>query len=277
MVLEQLVSTNWLQRKPFIAILLGFVYTFIGAITGYLFFREYLSISILFLVTLLLLPSLMNLLSIGEEREKKEGLRRFFHNHRDIFEIYLFLSVGVFVGYLAMIWVVGVFGMDANVLVGEQLGILGDAITKSEIQQFDANRFTHALGIFSSNVGVAIIFFVLSFFYGAGSIFLIVWNASIFSTFIIVTLRNIGDSVNHSFALLGAFSIYVIPEIAGFLLAAIAGGVVSKAAVVEQFLGGNFRNVVRDAIVLLLWSFILLIISAFLESFVGVGLIKALV
>ena len=277
MVLEQLISTTWLQRRPYTAFVLGLVYTIIGSITGYLFFRDYLSISILFLITLLLLPSLMNLLTVGEEREKKEGFHRFIFNHLDIFEVYLFLSLGVFFGYLLMILVLGFFGSNFNTVVGEQLGVLGNAITTQQIQDFHADRLAHALGIFFKNVGVATIFFVLSFFYGAGSIFLIVWNASIFSTFVSVTLRNISQGVNHNFALLGAFSLYIIPEISGFLLAAIAGGVVSKAVVVEQFLEAPFRNVVRDAFLLLLYSLLILLIAAFLEAYVGVGLIKALV
>lgn len=277
MVLEQLISTTWLQRRPYAAFVLGLVYTIIGSITGYLFFRDYLSISILFLITLLLLPSLMNLLSVEEEREKKEGFHRFLFNHRDIFEVYLFLSLGVFFGYLLMIWVLGLFGSSFDTVVGEQLGVLGDAITKQQIQDFDANRMVHMFDIFFKNIGVAVIFFILSVFYGAGSIFLIVWNASIFSTFVSLTLTNISQGVNHSFALLGTFSLYIIPEISGFLLAAIAGGVVSKAVVVEQFLEAPFRNVIRDAILLLVYSLVILFFAAFLEAYVGVGLIKALV
>src|SRR3989344_3778492 len=114
MVLEQIINTTWLQRRPLYAVGLGLVYTLIASVTGYLFFRGQFSISLLFLISLLLVPSLMNLLSLEEERERSEGLKRFFHNHKDVFEIYLFLSIGVFLGYMAMIWVLGLFGADLS-------------------------------------------------------------------------------------------------------------------------------------------------------------------
>src|SRR3989344_2136383 len=276
MVLEQVISTNWLQRRPLYALLLGLIYTFIATVTGYLFFKDSFSISLLFLITLLLVPSLMNLLSIEEDREKKEGIKRFFHNHKDIFEIYLFLSIGVFIGYFVLIWFSSYLGANFNLTVGEQLKIIGPEITIEKIQQFDQNFFSHALNLFSKNVGIAVIFFLLSFFYGAGAIFLMVWNASTFSTFVSMTISNISKGVNHGLLLFGVFSLYIIPELGGFLLAAIAGGVISKAVLVEPFLSPSFRNVVRDALFLLLCSFALLLIAAFLESYVGVSLIKSL-
>jgi len=277
MVLEQIVSANWLERRPLFALLLGFIYTLIGSITGFIFFKDSLSISILFLVTLLLVPSLVSMLSIQEEIERKAGLRKFFSNHKDIFEIYLFLSIGIFVGYLLVVWLFGLWGMDLSSTLSEQTKVFGEALTESKINEFTGQGLGHVFGIFSSNLGVALIFFILSFFYGAGSIFLIVWNASIFSTFIVLTLQNVSRGIKHSLGLLGAFSIYIIPEIGGFLLAGIAGGVVSKALVKEKFMGEGFRNVVRDATVLLLFSFVLLLVAAFLESYVGVSMIKMLV
>ncbi len=277
MVLEQLINTNWLQRIPLYAVLLGFIYTIIGSVTGYVFFLDNFSISLLFMVTLLLVPSLMNLLTIEEEREKMEGMKNFLKNHKDIFQIYLFLSIGVFLGYMVMIWFITSTGVEINMVLNEQLKVLGDSISVEQIVNFDANNLAHMIGIFASNIGVAIVFFVLSFFYGAGSIFLIVWNASIFSAFIYTTLQNISQGVNHAAALLGVFSMYMIPEIAGFLLAAIAGGVISKAVVREHFMSDPFKNVLKDAFYLLLAAFGLLLISAFLEAFIGVNMIQALV
>ncbi|MFH1276707.1 MAG: stage II sporulation protein M [Candidatus Woesearchaeota archaeon] len=277
MVLEQVISTNWLRRRPLYAVFLGLCYTFIGAITGHLFFQDKFSVSLLFLVTLLLVPSLMNLLSFEEERERSEGLKRFFQNHKSVFEIYLFISIGIFIGYIAVIWVLGVSGIELSSTVGEQMKVLGGEITIDQIKNFETNSFLHSINLFVNNLGVAVIFFILSFFYGAGAIFLMVWNASIFATFVTLTIKNISRGVSNSFALLGAFSIYIIPEIAGFLLAAIAGGVISKAVIVEEFMSNSFRNVVKDAFILLLYSFALLLMAAFLEAYVGVGLIKALV
>jgi|SRR3989338_2763942 len=277
MVLEQIVSIEWLRRRPLYAIFLGLTYTFIAAITGYLFFKDKFSVSLLFLVTLLLVPSLINLLSFEEEKERSDGVKRFFQNHKSIFEIYLFLSVGVFIAYILVIFFLGASGLGLSTTVGEQMKVLGGEITIEQIKNFETNPLVHSLNLFVNNLGVAVIFFLLSFFYGAGAIFLMVWNASIFATFVSLTIKNIGKGVEHGFLLLGTFSMYIIPEIAGFLLAAIAGGVISKAVIVEEFMSNSFKNVVKDAIVLLLCSIVILLIAAFLEGYIGVELIKALV
>lgn len=164
MVLERLVSAGWLQRRPLYALLLGVIYTFIAAVTAFIFFRQNISISWMFLITLLLVPSLISLLSIEEEREKKAGARHFINNHKDIFEIYWFLSIGVFVGYLIMAWFGGIFGLDPSTTLSEQIRILGTGVTESEILGFTESGLIQALGIFTSNVGVAIIFFCISLF-----------------------------------------------------------------------------------------------------------------
>ena len=61
MVLEQFFKAGWLEKKPAISLLLGFVFVFIGLITGLIFFRNDVSIALLFLVTLLLAPVLMKI------------------------------------------------------------------------------------------------------------------------------------------------------------------------------------------------------------------------
>ncbi|MBI2112150.1 hypothetical protein HYT52_01275, partial [Candidatus Woesearchaeota archaeon] len=196
MVLEQIVSIEWLRRRPLYAIFLGLTYTFIAAITGYLFFKDKFSVSLLFLVTLLLVPSLINLLSFEEEKERSDGVKRFFQNHRSIFEIYLFLSVGVFIAYILVIFFLGASGLGLSTTVGEQMKVLGGEITIEQIKNFEANHLVHSLNLFVNNLGVAVIFFLLSFFYGAGAIFLMVWNASIFATFVSLTIKDgeVGES-----------------------------------------------------------------------------------
>ncbi|PIN74412.1 hypothetical protein COV20_00090 [Candidatus Woesearchaeota archaeon CG10_big_fil_rev_8_21_14_0_10_45_16] len=218
----------------------------------------------------------MSLLSIEELRERKDKLQHFFQNHKDIFEVYLFLSIGIVTAYLLMAAGLHYIGISIDSLFQEQLKVLGKAITVDQIQSFSANKLMHALSIFSINVGVSVFLFILSIFYGAGSIFLVVWNASIFAAFLIRTLEAVSRGVEHAVALLGVFSLYVIPELAGFLLAAMAGGVVSKAMITERFMSPEFKNVVGDAFILLLLSLALLLVAAFLESYAGVGLIQML-
>ncbi len=65
---------------------------------------------------------------------------------------------------------------------------------------------------------------------------------------------------------LGIMFFHLIPEVSGYLLAAISGGVLSRAFVREKIGGKNFKIVLRDSIKLLIGAIIFLIIAAFIEN-----------
>ena len=149
--------------------------------------------------------------------------------------------------------------------------------------------------IFKNNLHVMIISFVLSLFYGAGALFLITLNASIFASalarvirvslqnmdfFVIKSLENMDFLFTHTFfstlgfALcnLGIMFFHLIPEVSGYLLAAISGGVLSRALIKEKINSENFRIVFFDSIKLLMGAIIFLIVAAFIENKISKGL-----
>jgi uncharacterized membrane protein SpoIIM required for sporulation len=277
MVLES-IKINWIEHRPYIAFIFGVLYTFIGYFVALIFFKDYVSIAMLFLSTLLLVPSLVKLLEIEELKESIYGIRHFFTEHKDIVEAYVFLFIGVFVGYLMLGFIISpadyssVFQSQRDFLIKQQ-GLSGDLISNFMETPFKPSM-NEVLGLLTNNLLVCIILFVLSFFYGAGAIFLIVFNASVFASFVTFVIEYMSQKASTAFAIIGVFSIHMIPEVTGFLLAAIAGGVVSKALMRERIGGKGFRNVMQDAIVLLLASCVMIIIAAFLEVFVTTYLFK---
>ncbi|MBD3310186.1 hypothetical protein GF351_03125 [Candidatus Woesearchaeota archaeon] len=278
MVLEQLLKERWVEKRPLFALIVGFVYTFVGAGTAFIFFGRNISVAMLFLASLLIVPNLNMLFDVEEKRERKEGLKHFFRNHRDVFEACLFLFLGIFIGYLALGIGANASGMDFSEIFSYQLnflenqqGLSGEVIGDFLESPFraDAGQF---LAISTKNLETALIFFMLSFFYGAGAIFLIILNASIFSTFLIYIVDTLAKSMSQVPSLLGIFSIHLVPEVSGFLLAAIAGAMVSKALIKEKLGCNCFRNVFKDATVLLAVSFLVIMVAAFLEVYVSASL-----
>jgi uncharacterized membrane protein SpoIIM required for sporulation len=273
MVFEDIL--NKLGKRGVYSFFLGLLYVFISYGTALIFFPSQVSLSMLFFITLLLVPSAIKLISIEEEKESRDGLKNFVKDHAIIIEIMLLLFVGVFVGYIAL----GFTADFANVSNYQQDFLQSKGISADLIEDFlqnEQSKINKFAGIAINNITVCLVAFVLSFFYGIGAIFLIVLNASIFSTFIITVVQHLGKTITEILSILGVFSIYVIPEVAGFLLAAIAGGVISKALIKEKIGSTRFRNVVKDATILLLLSFAVIILSALLEVFVTGSLIKAL-
>ncbi|MBI1969454.1 stage II sporulation protein M [Candidatus Woesearchaeota archaeon] len=273
MVLESL-NIAILQKRPFLALLIGFTYTLVGFGVGIIFFPWQVSLAMLFLTTLLLVPSLMKILSVEEKRESMDGLYHFFKDHRDVAEIYISLFIGIFFAYV----VLGLLFVPSEVrfntvfhyqiqFLEKQEGLSGALITgflekppEYTIQQF--------LGLWEYNLTVGLIFFVLSLAYGAGSIFLAVLNASIFASFMVYVIDFLAKKTAHVYTILGIFMIHLIPEVMGFLLTTIAGGVISKALIREKWGSAAFQNVLRDSVTLLCIAVIFLFVAAWLEVYV---------
>lgn len=277
MVLED-IKAEFIERRPYVTFALGFAYTFIGYGISMYFFGKAISIAMLFLATLLLVPTLIHLLDDEERRERESGITSFFRNHRDIAEAYIFLFLGIFIGYLVLGFLVPsqygtVFQFQTDYLTRQQ------GLTPETIQSFLDGSFqpslSAVLGVMAKNLPVALLFFVLSIFYGAGAIFLIVLNASVFSSFVHYVVQQLAQRTADTLTIVGFFSVHLLPEITGFLLAAIAGGVVSKAVLNEKFGSKGFSNVMKDSIVLLLISFGFIILGAIAEVYLTTSLFKA--
>ena len=111
---------------------------------------------------------------------------------------------------------------------------------------------------------------LFSFLYGAGAIFLLAWNASTLGVVIGTTIRNAVSQFGIFTAInigLGSYLLHGIPEMASYLIAAIAGGMISAAVVRHGKIDevGKFNEILRDAIILIIVASILLITSAGVE------------
>ncbi len=271
MVFEQFLTSDKVKKHALYIFLLGIFYVIIGYFVSGYFFSEAVSVATMFTTTLLLVPSIYVILNIEEKVESKAGIKRFFHNHKDIFKMYFSLFKGIFVAFL----ILGFFSTDVFDYQLDFLENRGD-IGSDIITEFTQNEYTPTFSDFtaliSHNLFVIILCFILSIFYGAGALFLIVLNASVFAGFIVHVVKTAGNSIST----LLLFLIHLIPELSGFLIAAIAGGVISRAIMKEKFGSKGFQNVMKDALILLLISAGLIIIAAFLELFVTAPLFKML-
>lgn len=271
-MIEHLLRINKIEKRHYFAMILGFVYSIIGAITAFFLFEDFMSLAMLFLTTLLLVPTLMYYLNKEEKIERKEGLRHFFRNHKDIFETYLFIFHGVFFGFLLIGFFAISFDYDVNSYQFDFLKVRG--ITPEGVSVVPESDINDVMNIVGRNLTVDLIALLLSIAYGAGAIFLIVYNASIFASFIVLLIRYLSTTTTHAAAIFSTMLIHLIPEISGFLLAAIAGGVISKALTRERIGSEAFKNVVKDATAMFILSICLIVLAAFLEIYVTRGVFR---
>lgn len=265
MVLEQFLESETIQKNPIFIISLGLVYALIGYLVANYFFKDNVSVAMLFTCTLLLVPSINIILNKEEQIESIQGTRHFFNNHKDIFKVILFIFFGISLAYLILSLI-----LDTNTAFSYQLdfissreGLVSDMIDNFKLSDYSPS-FDHLLALISNNLLVILIAFTLSIFYGAGSLFLITLNASVFASFISL----IFDHILKSSSIL-ILSLYIVPELAGFIFAAMSGSVISRALVRESVGSQGFKNVIKDSLILLLISFVLIVVSGFIEVFIS--------
>lgn len=109
-----------------------------------------------------------------------------------------------------------------------------------------------------------ILFFTLltSFIFGAGALFVITWNASIIGIFFAELIR-----AKASLPYIAGFFVHGVPEILGFFVAAIAGGVLSVVFVRHHWSSPEARIVMKDFVMLTVAAIILIFVAGVLEVY----------
>lgn len=197
----------------------------------------------------------------------------FLFRHVPLIRFYVFLFVGMTIAYLYLYGITD--AGDKHVVFGEQMKL---------IRPYTQGFFTeNALfwEILSNNITVAFVCFVISFFYGTGAVFILNFNASVagafFGGFIKAFFRFVQFIWENKLWGLGmvkggALKLYFVPlfylphtvvELSGFLLAAIAGGILSR--ILQHEASGTLRVFVRDAVSFFVLALVFIVVAAWVE------------
>ncbi|MBS3143032.1 stage II sporulation protein M [Candidatus Woesearchaeota archaeon] len=269
MVLDKIFTTSWLIKKPSSSVLLGAATTIVAFITAALLFNspsveQFVGISTILLTVILATPLAAKLYTY----EERIGAKKQFAQ-RSVLQFFIYFFIGVFIVFfvLALIWPQKVFYEEQ--IYGQQPtqesmpGRLPPPPTAEEHQ---------VTKIFRNNLYVMIVSFVLSIFYGSGAIFLIVLNAAIFASALGQLIhtkipQGLSFLATYNFIIcnLGIMFLHMIPELAGYLLAAIAGGILSRAVMKEKILSPTFRRVAWRSALYLVAGLFTIYIAALIE------------
>jgi uncharacterized membrane protein SpoIIM required for sporulation len=225
LLLLKMLPIETLKRKTWTAAIAAAVFVVIGFFTAALIFQEALSTTMLAFTSLFLLPFVVELL---RERKKlpspakkgivgqifRRGFGQIVAKHDHLIKFYTFLFFGLALSYMILFALLPVdFG---NVAFKNQLTLIGPK------GYFDLPSFF--LGIVSNNMMILLISFFLSVFYGAGSMLVLSYNASVAGVLYGLPLRTLltGGVV---FTNIIFFLPHTIIEILAYLLGAVAGGI----------------------------------------------------
>lgn len=258
MVLEKLISLRAALRNPLLVFVIGGIVSVICLLVSFLVFEVNVGLFFTFLVTIAMMPFMVNLGRYEEARQEELIIKKkelnILQRNRDILKVYIAF-------FLGMIVALSLLFMTLPETTVEKL--FDDQIKEIEMIRGNIIFGNTFLTIVTNNVSVLTLAFLFSFLFGAGAIFILTWNSSILSTAIGLTAKSIGGFTSLPLAVLVFFP-HGSLEILAYFIGGISGGFVSAAITRRKSLG--FWFIVKDSLILMLFSVLLLIIAGFIET-----------
>ena len=129
----------------------------------------------------------------------------------------------------------------------------------------DVTRTKLVMNIFANNIYVLIFTLLFSLAFGAGAIFVLVWNASVIAAAIGIFSK--GRLINLPLGLM-RYMIHGVPEIAAYFIGALAGGIISVAVIRRDLKGERMWRILQDSLLLVILAVVVLFLAALIEVFI---------
>jgi uncharacterized membrane protein YsdA (DUF1294 family) len=283
-MLEYIISPQTVEKNPWDVLILGIIISSLSIWLGFELAKVLnasASILVIAITVIALAPLMHRILRLEEDKEEsayvkqKEQkvwkLRGCFSRHNDVLAVYTFLFIGLLISY--SFWFV-VLPLDGGGLPDISAFSEQEGAINAHRATGDATTPDYFTRLYENNIRVMVMCFAASFLFGAGALWIIAWNASVVAVFIGEKIKEtiVGSSVFEAY-LVGfpkyslGLALWAIPEIGGYLIAGLAGGIVSAAVAKHHFRKPEFRFAVYDAFILLLLGVLLIIVGAWVEQF----------
>ena len=267
-MLESLLDLRDINRKPYLMLFWSFIMSSIAVlIATQVSYRVVISGQVfdltgIFAVLFTIIPSVYFITHLIKKeefleekyiKEHKESL--FWERHGKDITILMFYFLGVTLSFALFAFMLPENAFQTQVAKINQIRGVSGAAT-------EAVRFASFNEILSNNLQVMVFSFLFSFIFGAGAVFIIAWNASILGVFVGRLSKHI---LEIPFVTL-RFLPHGIPEIAGYLCAGLAGGLLS-AAVLRKSDAKVLKTIAFDSLKILFLGVVLLVVAAGIEVY----------
>ncbi|MDP3917092.1 MAG: stage II sporulation protein M [Nanoarchaeota archaeon] len=274
MVLESLINGKNAEKMPFKVFLIGIIYASVGIFFELFVFHGKIQGLFVSIVVFASIPLMHKLIKIEEKRDfgaKKRNIseRSLLKEHRNVIAAFIALFLGFLIAFSG--WFIflpedsvnEIFKIQLDEVASVQNAITGNAVNSGKFSE-----------IFVNNLKVLIFSFIFSLFFGAGAIFILAWNASIIATALGSFVRNFAESSNSFISFIGTYSygffgfmFHGIFEIASYLVAGLAGGIISVALIRHDFSSKSANTIINDAGWLVGLSLALLVVAGTIEVY----------
>jgi hypothetical protein len=260
-MIDILLKSYLIEKKPSYGIILGFLFASLGIGFSYLIFKDAPSFPAIFLTTLAIAPVVIRLIK-SEEWEPK--FEKILQRHKKIIEIYFYLFFGMALAFAVFYTILP--ANVSNLIFSEQTKKFAAGSFSIE---FNLDFLIEQSSLFSkiviNNLGLMFFFFLLSLFYGSGSILLLSWNASILGVMwgkMARTMLFLTDPLIFVTKTFFNFP-YLLPEVLAYFLASVAGAIVSINLTKKTKIG----IAMLDSLVFLVISIVIIVLAGIIEVF----------
>lgn len=282
MVLESITYPFKAERHPSKLFLIGVLYVSVAILLSLWIFKEKTSLVMIFLTVMAALPLMYNTIRLEEEKDKLASSEYpLIKEHVKALTFFMFLFMGMLFAF--SMWFVFLppeltqttFSTQLETITNINSKIVGNAPTS--LAQSNPGLVSK---IFFNNMKVLTFAILFSFFYGAGAIFILTWNASVIGAAIGTFIRNglteyaAATGLTKAAGYFGVFSIgllryliHGVPEILAYFVGGLAGGIISVAVIRHDFKTKNFKRITTDSLDLVMLAIFILFVAAIMEVY----------
>ena len=277
MVLESLISPLKAEKRPWELFFLGGLYSSVAVFISLQIFRQLAGLVAVFLTVMASIPLVFAIIKFEEAKDLSNQREPFLvKEHGKARSSFFFLFLGIMVSlsawyaFLPASTAAESFSVQIDTIKNINAGTTAGAAVQADL--FST--------IFFNNMKVLMFSVLFAFFYGAGAMFILTWNASVIAVALGTFIRNnmavyaghVGmaklAAYLHTFSLsLARYMIHGTPEILAYFVGGLAGGIISVAIIRHDFFSEKFEKILLDSADLLLISVVLLLIGASFEVF----------
>ena len=274
----------------------GVLFTFVAFYASYELFKPFLGLSTILFTVILGIPIIANLTKKEADFIKTKNIG-FWKRHRPFINFYVFFMITILSRSSIEHTIEVKLGIPILEIPEGAVFSLEDLIEEEEVQpkqetskkksemidlsKLKINKMSEVKSIFKNNLKVMIIAWILSLFFGAGALFLITFNASIFASalvsVILIKVPRSGILYLYSFLAcnMGIMFIHMIPEVSAYFVAAISGALLPAAFINDKLMSESFKKTIKESLILIVIAIAIVYISALIEVYVSMSLNKS--
>jgi len=281
-MLESLINPKRIEKGPWKMIFIGIIYGSLSLLLVQWLFSEDPALSkasgmiVVAFCIMFSLPFMYFILRNEEsEDENSEGFFQIWKIHKDAIFSLMFL----FLGFVISFSFLNICLQNSNLLnfqvqtycqINEPYNV-NDCVERYSLtgKFFEpTGSFSKSARLFSiieNNVFVMIFTLIFSLIFGAGAIFVLIWNASVIAAAVGIFSQ---FQLKDLFFGLTRYMIHGFPEIAAYFITALAGGIFGVGVLKNGFRNKKFIKVTENSVILLFIALLIVILAALIEVYI---------